>query len=152
MAEEFSVFFEPFSSVGRLQFIFFETSDVVFQIGLIGLFPIDIQGIIIVLDGISRKTDDPFDDVLGFAVVVFFTGNDNVETINREVVDHKEVLAISQGWIHWMAIHLDRSPKEDARGDDETNDDAEEAPFFKESHHWWARWLFWTSFWHNLSF
>ena len=95
MAEEFSIFFEPFSSIGRLQFIFFETSDVVFQIGLIGLFSIDVEGIIIVLDGISRKTDDPFEDVLGLTVVVFFTGNANVETINREVVDHKEVLAIS---------------------------------------------------------
>ena len=56
----------------------FETSDVVFQIGLIGLFPIDVEGIVVVLNGISRKTDDPLDDVLGFAVVVFFIGNDNV--------------------------------------------------------------------------
>ncbi len=30
-----------------------------------------------------------------------------------------------------MAIHLDRSPKEDARSDDETDDDAEEAPFLR---------------------
>ena len=58
------------------------------------------------------------------------------KTINREVVDHKEVLAIGQGRIHRMAIYLDRSPEVNARGDDETNDDAEEAPFFKESHHW----------------
>ena len=34
------------------------------------------------------------DHVLGFAIVIFFTGNDNVETFTWAVVDHNEILAI----------------------------------------------------------